>query len=103
MTRRPKGLSRLMALMLLAAGCAGPVTPTGPPELLPPINLKLIGIVEQGSGRPKIAILSDGSGPPVYGKEGGIVLGRYRILKIGDESIELAYARGHQTIRLTGS
>ena len=74
MTRRPKGLALLMALMLLAAGCAGAVSPTGPPELQPPINLKLIGIVVQGSGRPKIAILSDGSGPPVYGKEGGIVL-----------------------------
>ena len=103
MATRPKGLALPLALILLAAGCVGPVTPTGPPELLPPINLKLIGIVEQSSGRSKIAILSDGSGPPVYGKEGGIVLGRYRILKIGDESIELAYARGHQTIRLTAS
>jgi hypothetical protein len=88
---------------------APPVTPepAGPPPTPPPppINLKFIGIVEQGSGKPKIAVLSDGSGPPQYGKEGEIVLGRYRILKIGEESIELAYAdgRGRQTIRLTGS
>jgi hypothetical protein len=89
-----------------------PVTPTpeptGPPQPppVPPINLKFIGLVkEEGEGKPKIAILSDGSGPPLYGKEGEIVAGRYRILKIGEESIELAYAdgRGRQTIRLTGS
>jgi len=87
-----------------------PVTPpesTGPPQPSPPppINLKFIGIFGQAAGKPKIAILSDGSGPPLYGKEGDIVAGRYRILKIGEESIEMAYAdgRGRQTIRLTGS
>jgi hypothetical protein len=53
----------------------------------------------------KIAILSDGQNPPFLGKEGAIIEGRYRILKIGVESVELAYAdgRGRQTIRLTGS
>ena len=53
----------------------------------------------------KIAILSDGRNAPFYGKEGAIIEGRYRILKIGVESVELAYAdgRGRQTIRLTGS
>jgi hypothetical protein len=75
------------------------------PPTVPPINLKFLGFVEQTAGKPKIAILSDGSGPPQYAKEGDIVLGRYRVLKIGEESIELAYAdgRGRQTIRLTGS
>ena len=60
--------------------------------------------MEQGAGKPKIAVLSDGNGPPQHGKEGEIVLGRYRILKIGVESIEIAYAdgRGRQTIRQTG-
>jgi hypothetical protein len=78
--------------------------PQGPPQP-PPINLKFLGTVKgQGEGKPKIAILSDGNGPPLYGKEGELVAGRYRILKIGEESIELAYAdgRGRQTIRLTG-
>ncbi len=41
----------------------------------------------------------------VYGHEGDTVLGQYRILRIGAESIEMSYldGRGRQTIRLTGS
>ena len=44
-------------------------------------------------------------GQSVYGKEGDIIEGRYRILRIGAESIEMAYldGRGRQTIRLSGS
>jgi hypothetical protein len=79
--------------------------PTGPPQPppLPPIPLKFIGKVTAGDRM--IAVLSDGSGPPYHGGEGDLVAGRYRILKIGEESIELAYAdgRGRQTIRFTGS
>jgi len=76
-----------------------------PPPPVPPITLKFIGIVEAPSHGEKIAILSDGRNAPFYGKEGAIIEGRYRILKIGVESVELAYAdgRGRQTIRLTGS
>lgn len=84
-----------------------PAVPTGPPPPPPlaPISLKFIGIVEAPSHGEKIAILSDGRNAPFYGKEGAIIEGRYRILKIGVESVELAYAdgRGRQTIRLTGS
>jgi hypothetical protein len=84
-----------------------PVVPVGPPPPPPlaPITLKFIGIVEAPSHGEKIAILSDGRNAPFYGKEGAIIEGRYRILKIGVESVELAYAdgRGRQTIRLTGS
>jgi len=84
-----------------------PVAPPGPPPPPPlaPISLKFIGIVEAPSHGEKIAILSDGRNAPFYGKEGAIIEGRYRILKIGVESVELAYAdgRGRQTIRLTGS
>jgi hypothetical protein len=79
---------------------AGPPQP--PP--LPPIPLKFIGMFKTAGDR-KIAVLSDGSGPPYHGAEGDLVAGRYRILKIGEESIEVAYAdgRGRQTIRFTGS
>jgi hypothetical protein len=84
---------------------AAPVTPSGPPPPPPlaPIALKFIGVM--GPENAKIAILSDGRNPPFLGKEGAIIEGRYRILKIGVESVELAYAdgRGRQTIRLTGS
>jgi hypothetical protein len=84
-----------------------PVVQQGPPAPPPvaPITLKFIGIVEAPSHGEKIAILSDGRSAPFYGKEGAIIEGRYRILKIGVESVELSYAdgRGRQTIRLTGS
>jgi hypothetical protein len=81
-----------------------PPLPTGPPPP-PPITLKVIGIVTQSTGNTKVAVFSDGVGPPVFGREGETVLGRYRILKIGVESVELAYldGRGRQTIRLTGT
>jgi hypothetical protein len=81
-----------------------PQPPPGPPPL-PPISLKFIGIIESPTHARKIAVLSDGRNPPFQGEEGAIIEGKYRILKIGVESIELAYldGRGRQTIRLTGS
>ena len=81
-----------------------PQPPPGPPPV-PPIALKFIGIIESPTHARKIAVLSDGRNPPFQGEEGAIIEGRYRILKIGVESIELAYldGRGRQTIRLTGS
>ena len=82
----------------------GPALPPGPPPV-PPITLKFIGIIESPTHARKIAVLSDGRNPPFQGEEGAIIEGRYRILKIGVESIEIAYVdgRGRQTIRLTGS
>jgi hypothetical protein len=79
-----------------------PPVPAGPPPL-PPIPLKFIGTVQPG--RLTIAVLSDGVGLPMYGKEGDTIAGRYRILRIGVESIEMSYldGQGRQTIRRTGS
>jgi hypothetical protein len=85
------------------AAPAAPPAPSGPPPP-PPIPLKFIGVVEKGEGF-KWAVLSVGDGRgPLHGKEGDIIDGRYRILKIGTESIDMAYldGRGRQTIRLTG-
>jgi len=86
----------------------GPLPPTttsipGPPPV-PPITLKFLGIIDSPSRGQKIAALSDGRNT-FHGVEGDIIEGRYRILKIGVESIELQYVdgRGRQTIRLTGS
>jgi hypothetical protein len=74
-----------------------------PPPPLPPITLKYIGVIERAGQ--KIAVLSDSSGHVDYGSEGATIGGRYRVLKIGVESIEMSYldGRGRQTIRLTGS
>ncbi len=107
MVRQLRDLTVLVVLTMLAVGCAGPVKsdPTGGPTedavfLPPPMDLKVIGIV-QSPGKPKIAVFNDGIG--LYsGTEGQIVLGRYRILWIGEESVELAHAdgRGRYTLRL---
>ncbi len=90
----------------IVAGPPEPVVPTGPvgPPPPPPIALKFIGTVEApGRSAQKIAVLSDGRNV-FHGREGDIIEGRFRILRIGAESIEMAYldGRGRQTIRLTG-
>jgi hypothetical protein len=82
--------------------------PPGPPPPLaaPPIALKFISLIERPDrGSEKIALLSDGrGGPAIFGKEGDVIEGRYKIVRIGTESIEMSYldGRGRQTIRLTG-
>ena len=79
-----------------------PIVPTGPPPPAP-IPLKFLGIVTRANGV-QWAVLSDGKASPHYGREGDIIDGRYRIVKIGTESIELTYVdgRGRQVVRLTG-
>jgi hypothetical protein len=79
-----------------------PVPPpdTGPPPP-PPIPLKFIGIVEkQGL---KLAAMSD-CRSTYYGTEGQIIDGRYRLVRIGVESMVIEYAdgRGRTTVRLEG-
>ena len=79
-----------------------PAVPTGPPPP-PPIPLKLLGFLERADGE-KWAVLSDGKSAPMYGKDGDIIDGKYLIVKIGTESIEMAHSdgRGRQVIRQTG-
>jgi hypothetical protein len=75
----------------------------GPPPV-PAIALKFIGIVERPERSVKIAVLRDPIGHVFSGPEGAVIEGRFRILRIGTESIEMAYldGRGRQTIRLSG-
>ena len=83
-----------------AQAAAGSSEPPPPPR----IPLKYIGeMSDPKKTGARVAILSDARGV-YYGREGDIVEGRYRIMKIGVESIELAYldGRGRQTIRQTG-
>ena len=81
-----------------------PVVDTGPPPPPPPppIPLKFIGTMEQG--KKKVAIFSDGRGAPVYASEGDLVLGQYRVVRIGIESVVMEYAdgKGRQTIPMRG-
>jgi hypothetical protein len=77
--------------------------PSGPPPP-PPIQLKFIGILDSPAAGGKVAILSDGRGNTFHAREGQEVDGRYTVIKIGTESIELSYVdgRGRQTLRLSG-
>jgi hypothetical protein len=82
----------------------GPPAPAGPPPppSVPPIPFRFVGIVT-GPGARKMAVLSDGR-IVVHGSEGQEIDGRYRIVKIGEESIQVEHldGRGRQTIRLSG-
>jgi hypothetical protein len=80
-----------------------PQAPTGPPPL-PPIPLRYIGYLDQAGEVPRVAVLSDGRGNVFNGKEGDVIEGRYRVLRIGNDSADLIYVdgRGRQTIRLSG-
>jgi len=86
-----------------AAAQAAAARPSEPPPP-PRIPLKYIGdMTDPKNPGKRIAILSDTRGT-YFGREGEVIEGRYRIEKIGVESIELAYldGRGRQTIRQTG-
>jgi hypothetical protein len=73
--------------------------PPGPP----PIPLKFIGTLEV-RGK-KVAIFqTERQGIPIYKAEGEVILGQYRVVKIGVESVTLEYldGRGRQTIPMRG-
>jgi hypothetical protein len=80
-----------------------PPVPTGPPPP-PPIPLRYIGYLDEAGEAPRVAVLSDGRGNVFNGKEGDVIEGRYRVLRIGNDSADLIYVdgRGRQTIRLSG-
>jgi hypothetical protein len=75
--------------------------PPGPPPV-PPIPVKYMGVVTVGGQR--VAAFTDARGSVFSGKEGDIIEGQYRVLRIGLDAVELVYldGRGRQTIRLTG-
>ena len=77
-----------------------PIVPVGPPPP-PPIPLKFIGVLDTKDG--KIAAFSD-CRMTMHGKEGDIIDGRYRLVRIGVESVVMEYAdgRGRTTIRMSG-
>ena len=80
-----------------------PPVPTGPPPP-PPIPLRYIGLMDAPTQSLRVAVLSDGRGNVFYGKEGDIIEGRYRVVRIGPDAADLAHVdgRGRQTIRLSG-
>jgi len=79
---------------------AGPPVPPPPP----PIPLKYIGTVTAPVPTGRIAVLSDGKFV-YYGREGDVIDGRYRVVRIGEESLQIEYVdgRGRQTLRMSGA
>jgi hypothetical protein len=94
--------------MVAARGPAKPMTPivpTGPPQPPPPppIPYRFIGVLSGVPGQGRIAVLTDGR-TVVHGTVNAVIEGRYRIVQIGEESLQIEHAdgRGRQTIRLLG-
>jgi hypothetical protein len=83
-----------------------PPVPTGPPPPppVPAIPLRFIGYVDQANQPLRVAVLSDGRGNVFHGREGDIIEGRYRVVRVGVDSADLMHVdgRGRQTIRLSG-
>ena len=52
----------------------------------------------------RVAVLNDGRGNVFNSREGDIIEGRYRLLRVGNDSVDLIYVdgKGRQTIRLSG-
>jgi len=65
--------------------------------------LKFFGLVVTTEGT-RVASFVDARGNVMTGTEGDIIEGRYRVLRVGTESVELAYldGGGRQTIRHSG-
>jgi hypothetical protein len=80
---------------------AQPQLPQGPPPP-PPIPLKFFGVMTVNGQR--TAAFSDERGNTFSGREGDVLEGRYRLLRIGPDSVDVALldGRGRQSLRLTG-
>ena len=83
-------------------GPVGPPPDIGPPPP-PPITLKYIGFLDDVPGLGKVAAFSD-CRSTMRGREGEIIDGRYRLVRIGIESVVMEYpdGRGRTTIRMSG-
>jgi hypothetical protein len=76
------------------ATAGGPVTPS-----LPPLNLKYIGSVESKAGV-KVAVLLTDRREVLTGQAGQVVANRYRIARIGLESVDLEDVSSGQSRRI---
>ncbi len=67
-------------------------TPAAPAE--PSVTLTLIGIVRPLDDSPLVAVLSDERGV-YYGSEGTIIEGRYRVVRVDTQAVELSTVDGN--------
>jgi hypothetical protein len=78
----------------VAADAAAPVAPS-----LPPLNLKYLGSVENRTGV-KVAVLLTDRKEVLTGQAGEVVANRYRIARIGLESVDLEDVSSGQSRRI---
>jgi hypothetical protein len=72
--------------------------PPPPPQGPPPIALKLTAIIAMPStGRTMVTLKDPGSGALFQAFEGDTVDGRYRVVKVGTQSVVLSYVDGSGT------
>ena len=65
-----------------------------PPPPVRPIPLKYLGYAEHANGV-KVALLSDGNVRPVMtGRQGDVIDGQYRLLRVDANEIEMSYLDG---------
>ena len=78
-----------------------PAPPQPPP--VPPIPYRFIGVLSGAPGQGRIAVLTDGKNV-VHGGVSQEIEGRYRIVQIGEESLQIEHldGQGRQTLRLLG-
>jgi hypothetical protein len=78
---------------------ASAATPPPAAPRLPPLNLKYIGSVENGQGL-RVAVLVTDKNELLTGQAGEMVANRYKIAKIGLESVDLEEVGTGQTRRI---
>ena len=85
-------------------GPSGPPPPPPAPQL--PANLKFYGYGTVPVGTPRLAFFTDGTDVFIVG-EGDVLMGRYRIVKIGNDTLEFEEVgtgrRGSATLEDQGS
>jgi hypothetical protein len=99
----PPPPARGVARPTQAVAPTAPAAPAGPPPP-PPIPLRYIGFLDAAGPATRVGVFSDGRSGPLQAKEGDILEGRYRVLRVGVDSADLVYldGRGRQTIPLRG-
>jgi hypothetical protein len=74
-------------------------TPEGAPTPWPPLNLSLIGIVDNGAGRRSASFVKDGE-ILLVGQPGQVLGNAFRVVRIGTESAEIEELGSGRTRRL---
>jgi hypothetical protein len=75
---------------------AAPLVPPEPPGP-PPIPLRLTGITVSDSGRTVVTLRDPTSSALFQAVEGDVVDGRYRVVRVGAQSVVLSYLDGSGT------